>query len=291
MQIRIKKRVLPESNYSAIYVDGSTIRIPLDPQKEITELQWPEFYDVGINTLCYGACPYCYTCAISTGKNFENVPEKIQSFFGSMTENQRPFQVALGGSGEPTLHPDFYEICRCFYQLGITPNYTTNGMHLNKKDVLEATKEFCGGVAVTIHSHLEKHWRKAIDSLSSEKVRLNVHYVFSDEKSICQLDNLYYELRNRVEYFVLLPLMPVGFAKGAEPVNYSALASWLKNVYSNQDIAFGSQAYEFLQKHLEYEVSLYPPEIMSKYLIMDDNMNLYNNSFEMKIWKRNSKIC
>jgi len=281
----VKKRELPESNYSAVYVDGSTIRIPIDPQKEITELEWPEFYDVGINSLCYGSCSYCYTCATNKGENFNKILDKTWEFFGSMTENNRPFQVALGGSGEPTLHPDLPQLLRLYNDLGIVPNYTTNGMHLDDC-ILDATVNYCGGVAVTIHNHLEKHWRRAIRELNEAKVRLNVHYVVSDEESIFKLHNLYHELRGEVEYFVLLPMMPVGFASGADPVNYHALGLWMENVYQNKDIAFGSQAYEFLKKHPEYGCSLYPPEIMSKYLVMDDNMNIYNNSFDMKPWNR-----
>lgn len=89
----MKKRILPDSNYSAIYVDGATIRIPIDSEQEITELRWPEFLDIGINSICYGGCPWCYTCATNNGVNFMNIVKKAKDFFGSMTENQRPFQV------------------------------------------------------------------------------------------------------------------------------------------------------------------------------------------------------
>lgn len=192
---------------------------------------------------------------------------------------------AIGGSGEPTIHPSFPEFCQALYELGITPNYTTNGMLLTDR-VMEATVNYSGGVAISLHPHLERHWRRAINQLSEAKVRLNVHYIVSDEQSIMDLHRLYHELRGRVEYFVLLPMMPVGFAKDASPVNYHALGMWLENVYQNKDIAFGSQAYEFLKTKPHFGCSLYPPEIMSKYLIMDDDMQLYNNSFDMKPWRK-----
>ena len=83
----IKKRSFPESNYSAIYVNGGTLRMPIDTRKPIKELEWPEFYDVGINSLCYGNCPYCYTCATSKGKNFINIIGKIKHFFVEHTDS------------------------------------------------------------------------------------------------------------------------------------------------------------------------------------------------------------
>ena len=106
----IKIRVEESANYKGVFFQGKTIRIPLDKSKPITELKYPEFLDVGINSLCYGRCSYCYTCATSKGYNFSNILVKINDFFGRMTLNQRPFQVAIGGSGEATLHPAQYRI-------------------------------------------------------------------------------------------------------------------------------------------------------------------------------------
>ena len=78
-------------------------------------------------------------------------------------EEHRPYQVAIGGAGEPTLHPDFCEVLKTSRELDIMPNYTTNGMHLSDK-ILYATKEYCGGVAVSTHKHLK--WGKAVEKLS-----------------------------------------------------------------------------------------------------------------------------
>lgn len=271
------------ANYSSVFLNGKTLRIPIESAKPITELRFPEFYDVGINSLCYGKCPYCYTCATTKGKNFDNIIEKIYSFFGTMDLNQRPYQVALGGSGEPTLHDKFIEVLEAFNNLQITPNYTTNGMHLSK-EIINATKKYCGGVAITLHAHLEKVWRKGIETLLNNKIKTNVHIVVSDKESIDFLGDVYKEYNGRLDYFVLLPYMNVGFAENdPKKLNYDALETWLDNVYEFGNIAFGSNFYEFLKiRGKRYDVSLYPPEIMSKYLIMDDDMKIYNNSFECR---------
>ena len=41
-----RKRDEPEANYSAVFFNGRTLRSPIDPSKPITELRFPEFYDL-----------------------------------------------------------------------------------------------------------------------------------------------------------------------------------------------------------------------------------------------------
>ena len=46
-------------------------------------------------------------------------------------------------------------------------------------------------------------------------------------------------------------------------------------------IAFGSNLFGFLKDKARWDISLYPPEIMSKYILLDEELSLFNNSFEM----------
>lgn len=255
--------------------------MPIDPSKPVTELRYPEFYDIGINTRCYGGChKYCYTSAVSNGVNFPNVESHIETFFGNMTPNQRPFQVAIGASGEATLHERFKEVLRLFHDLGIVPNYTTNAMHMTD-EVMEATSRYCGGVAITLHRHLEKHWRDGIAKLKQANIRTNVHIIVSDEQSIKWATDIYSEFCSDIEYFVLLPYMNVGFAANhPKTIDYTGLGSWLDKVADEGKIAFGSGFYEWLKTHRKYDVSIYEPEICSKYLLLSDPIKIMNNSFE-----------
>lgn len=275
-----RTRKQPESNYSSVFINGKTIRIPLDKHKPITELAWPEFLDIALNSKCLAKCAFCYTDAKTTGINFTNIVNKIQNYFGSMELEQRPYQVALGGAGEPTLHPDFIKVLEAFHSLQITPNYTTNAMHLST-EIIEATKKYCGGVAVSLHPHLEKVWRKGIQLLLDNKIKTNVHIIISDKKSIDQFKQAYADYNGKIDYFVLLPYMITGRAPEAV-IDFDYLEETLKGITDQTNIAFGSNFYEFLKKTKSVNVCLYPPEIMSKYLIMDDKMQLYNNSFHMK---------
>lgn len=289
----MKIRQFPESNYKAIFTKGKTIRIPLDPSKKITELKFPEFYDLAINGsaekgMCRtGGCKYCYTSANKKGYYTKHAARKVYEYFYKMDENQRPFQWAIGGNGEPTEHPEFIDVLKVGYELGIIPNYTTNGVTLAPKNykLIEATKQYCGGVAVTCHSHLEFFWKQAVETLLSNNIKTNLHLVISDQKSIDNLISIYNQYNGKIDYFVLLPYMNVGFAaQNKQNIDFDYLENFLDNAKSFANIAFGSNFYPWLKnKGDKYNVSLYEPEILSKYIVFEDKkVRIFNNSFELK---------
>ena len=282
--MRIRREA--EANYNAVFIDGCTLRTPIDPTKPITELRFPEFYDISAGNKCVtGQCPWCYAAATKSGVHYTNLVAKVEKFFGTMTENQRPFQCAVGGEQEPLENPEIWDMMEKFRQLGIIPNYTTNGV-LVTDEVVEKTLKVCGGAAVTLHPHLEKHWRQAIHRLAAGKVKLNVHVIISDAASIDYTEKLYDEFveTGMVDYFVLLPYMNTGHAaKNPRQIAYDRLEKWLDRIYAQSRVAFGANFYNFIKARAnKYNVSIYPPEIFSKYLIMNEGMILANNSFEKR---------
>lgn len=276
----IKTRVFPEHNYKGIHINGKTIRIALDPKKPIDELLYPEFYDVSVTSYCEGNCPYCYQNSLDTNSHPINIIEKFKLFFEPMSENQRPFQIAFGG-GEPTTHPDFSKLIKVCYDMGITPNYTTNGMwvnfDLNKRRIIEATTlAYCGGVAVSTHTHLKKYWELAVKSYLKLDIFTNLHIIIGDRKSIDDFLKIYKKYKGMIKYFVLLPLTAQGRATESF-VDWSYFESNVDG--SPGDIAFGANFYPFLCKDpTRFKVSLYEPEIMSAYLDLKD-MKIFKSSF------------
>ena len=198
-----------------------------------------------------------------------------------MDINQRPYQVALGGAGEPTMHSEFDKVLETFKSIDIVPNYTTNGMHVSDR-IVDLTKKFCGGVAVTCHPHLERFWTKALDMYIEAGIKTNVHLIISDKASIDRIQYLQDRYNAKIDYYVLLPYMNYGFALNQpQTIDYTYLEQFLDDK-KLKNIAFGANFYEFLCKTMKWDVSLYPPEILSKYIIMDEAMHLYKSSFAVE---------
>lgn len=277
-------RQFSEKNYKAIFTDsGKTLHFKLDESKPYLELDFPEIMDVSINEKCFGACSYCYIEAVATGTNFDNVCEKAERYFGQMSLNERPFQIAIGGAGEPTIHPEFPRFLETIKSLGIMPNYTTNGMHLSPR-VLSATKQFAGGVAVTCHKHLKKHWESAIEKLANI-TRLNLHIIPMSIEDVDEFMLQFEKYKDVVEYFVVLPYQSVGFGGQLDTETiYQYLFAQIERLSEKEQkqIAYGAYFYEELLRRPQIKASLYEHGIFSKYMSLKDNGSLYNSSFEWK---------
>ena len=285
----IKIRQDKSANYKAVFFNGKTIRMRLDNSKPILTPTNPEIEDVAINSKCFANCNYCYTSATKFGYNFDNVVEKAQKVWGALPETERPFQIAIGGAGESTLHPDWAEFIKTTHSLGIMPNYTTNGMHTDST-ILQTTETYCGGVAISYHPHIEKVFHKAIADYSQIKTRLNVHVILGDDQSLKALQDIYDKYSNVLDYLVVLPYQAVGRGK---PIDTKSV--WLKafdwiNSVQSEKFAFGALFYNFLlENKVPLEMSIYEPEIYSGYRMMDDSyMTLRKSSYDLtpKIIKR-----
>jgi organic radical activating enzyme len=274
----MQTRTFPECNYRAIHQNGKTLRLALDPSKPITMLAYPEFYDVKVTSQCKGGCPYCYQSSTPGGTHCPSIVSRFSDFFSRLDKNQKPFQIAFGG-GEPTSHPQFISLLLACYNFGITPNYTTNGMWVHEpywKNILTATKRYCGGVAVSTHPHLEPSWRAAVDIYLQSEIHTNLHVIIGDRASIDTFAKIYREFTGRVKYFVLLPMS----AQGRSTEEFSDW-EYLKSAIdgSPRDVAFGANFHPYLCKDRDrFNVSIYEPESLSAYLDLE-TMKVYRSSF------------
>lgn len=289
----IKVRQYPEYNYHAVWCNLKTLRLGTGVAKELPPTH-SEFYDVSLGTKCNLECPFCYTNAKCSGRFYTDITKKAKLFFGSMEKNQKPFQIAIGSEGEPTIHPDFLKFIETIYDMGIVPNYTTNGisianLHLSRDtelmqralDILYYTEKYCGGVAVsanTWNSVIDEAWRKAVDILIHRDINVNIHYIIKDKQSVKDFIKIYDKYKNDVAYFVLLPLMNSG--RSTEKCSEDALEYLLQWDLDMNKIAFGAHFYDSLIKHKDkVKCWLYPPESLSKNLILDDTIKITASSF------------
>lgn len=280
----MKIRTYPGSNYKAVFLDGKTVRLKIDNDRPITATPTPELEDVAINSKCLAGCSYCYTSALRTGSNFDNIVGKAIGVWGALKPEDRPFQIAIGGAGESTMHPDWVEFVKTVSGLGIMPNYTTNGMHLSD-EILRTTEDVCGGVAVSWHPHIKKVFKPAIDKLSSIRTKLNVHVIVGEDGSLKDLQDIYDSYYDKIDYFVVLPYIPAGRAVKIDTGDvWKRTFEWI-NTVDYKKFAFGALFYDWLLKNrVDLPISVYEPEMFSGYRIMDDRYEkLFKSSYNLTL--------
>lgn len=265
----LKIRTYPEANYKAVFFNGKTIRQKHDYSLPFKPTPTPEIEDVAINSKCFANCSYCYTSATKLGSNFTDIVDKAKEVWGSLPENERPFQIAIGGAGESTIHPDWVNFVKTVRDLGIVPNYTTNGMHLSD-EILKATEEYCGGVAVSYHPHIKPVFERSLEKLSKINTKLNVHVIVGDMASFYDLKAMYKTYKDIIEYFVVLPYQAAGRAVPIETSEtWKQTFDWISTVQSEK-FAFGALFYDWLKNNnIALKMSIYEPELFSGYRLMD----------------------
>jgi len=220
---------------------------------------------------------------------------KIKSFTAlglPLVETFRPYQIACGSIGEPTIHPEFVEFLQAVFETGVVPNYTTNGIVLSDyrtqecKDLLEATKQFCGGVAVSFgNKKLHPHARVAIENLILYgECKVVIHHLISDKASVDDMINLAKEYKDRLHYHVLLPLMAHGRSKEGLQ---EGVFEYMYERCEEEDVtnlAFGANFAPQLIAHPDlFPVYEYPREIYSKNVLLQENKVIITpSSFNLK---------
>lgn len=287
----MKHRVFPESNYFAIQDNEYNIfRYRINGDIPIDRLEYPDVVDVSLGNYCTGGCPYCYASATKKGNLYAHVADKLDRWLGSMTPNQRPFQIAIGGGGEPTLHPEFCDVIKVIAAHGVVPTYTTAGFHLlrylydndtdaiNKiRQIIDVTKEFCGGVAVTAHSHLE--WQESVHLFLKHKIRTNIHVIIG--KTFNDIEYAKFVRNNfDVHTVVLLPFVPMGHGTKLKVDEEVIVAGALLG--QKPGYAIGAMYAPYIKRWpcLFEPYSLFDETKFSAYLELTDPPAFYKSSFE-----------
>ncbi|MGA3697029.1 radical SAM/SPASM domain-containing protein [Enterobacteriaceae bacterium TYF_5] len=131
----------------------------------------PELMDISITNWCDKGCTFCYKSSTNRGNHMKLSDYKLVI---DQAAEMGTFQVALGG-GNPNQHPDFIEILEYTRLKGIVPNYTTNGRGLSD-EVLDATKKYCGAVAVSAYPPYDET-EQSLFKLISMGVKVNLHFI------------------------------------------------------------------------------------------------------------------
>ncbi|EHP48114.1 radical SAM/SPASM domain-containing protein [Odoribacter laneus] len=179
----------PAEHYSTLFNKKTGLFVRIE-DKGFPEPFWaksgPELIDISITNYCSKGCIFCYRNSSIQGKHmiFEDYVDVIQQ-----AQNIGVLQVALGG-GNPNQHPNFIEILKETVSHGIVPSYTSNGIGLTS-NILKATKEFCGALAISAYEPYES-LEDLILFISQYKIKINIHFMldkFTIEKAISWLKN------------------------------------------------------------------------------------------------------
>ncbi|MCR5568781.1 MAG: radical SAM protein [Paludibacteraceae bacterium] len=137
----------------------------------------PELLDISITNYCEKVCPFCYRQSNREGQHI-----KLSDFFNIVNQAKElgVLQIALGG-GNPNQHPEFIKIIQAIRESGIVPSYTTNGMGLSD-EILEATKKYCGAMALSIYTPFdENYYKQVIDRIKTHSIRFNLHIILKSD--------------------------------------------------------------------------------------------------------------
>lgn len=209
----------------------------LDNGVETEELppmrSFPELIDIGImgscdagkSGLCRNAGVDCYQRGMLSHEKNMNLDD--YSSIISQCKG-RTFQIALGGAGDPNKHEAFAEILCITRENRIVPNYTTSGYGLTDEEI-ELTKKYCGAVAVSFYSNIDKYGNEnnpqtieTIERFVKAGCVTNVHYVLS-RKSIKEA---VYRVKNSmfpkgINAVIFLLYKPVGIASREYMIDYA----------------------------------------------------------------------
>ena len=186
----------------------------------------------------------------------------------------KPFQIAIGSTGEPTIHPEFCDFLKTVYESGVVPNYTTNGITIAKDNelsskILAFTREYVGGVAISFgNKSLRNYAHEAIYKLHKlGNTNINIHHIISDKESVDEFVAEWAHYGDSILYHVLLPLMPSG--RSSEGVTEGTF-EYLEEVIEKNNIknvAFGAHFIKNLRDS-KIKTWLYDEQSFSKNIIL-----------------------
>lgn len=174
---------------------------------------FPHLIDIGIMGHCtHGLSGACKKLGISCYQQGSTVNKPNMSFsvFRDIVRQceNRTFQFALGGRGDPNEHEQFEDILLECRNHAIVPNYTTSGFGLTDRQI-DLSADLCGRVAVSWYN--AEYSSSAIDRLYDRGHKANVHFVVTSasvQDAIDLLKNRY--LHEKAAAIIFLLYKPVG---------------------------------------------------------------------------------
>lgn len=210
-------------NYFFSKINGFTCRFGKELSDDPTYCPLgPEIADIEIGA---GACPKingknCAFCYKSNGGtvSYNMKLDEFKKLVDFMPKNLS--QIAFGITGVYS-NPDFFDIMSYAKSIGISPNYTTNGVDLDEA-AIDKTLELCGRIAVSCYEGAKEICYDTLKRVGerakalNKKFPCNIHIVLSKDTYGHVMDVLNDAKEGKIENLgaiVILRIKPVGRAK------------------------------------------------------------------------------
>ena len=275
----IKSRYGPDGTH--LFDRNTGLNILLDDEIPHSDI-WtksPRQVSIALTNICNLKCTHCYAPKSKAflDKNIVKQWMKELDLAGS-------FGIGFGG-GEPTLHPDFYELCQFGHnETSLAMTFTTHGHTLNDslvsliENCIDFTRVSMDGVGKTYESIRGCSFDKFLEKLSFLKGRVNfgINYVVNSQ-TIKDLDQaLQIAESYGASEFLFLPEEAVGLGNKIDAATLEQLSSWVSEYKGNIRLSISSvrkNSVNYL-KALDKE-----PEYLA-YSHIDANGYLKKTSFE-----------
>lgn len=170
----------------------------------------PELIDISISNHCTNQCSFCYreSRPDSSFMSLSDYEFILNSIYDIQWGNV--FQVALGG-GEPLEHPNFLDFLKLSRRYNIIPNFTTNGLHINRA-IVQDIKCLVGTAAISFPDILCIPSSNA-NIFIAGGIKTNIHFIL-DRESIIQgieiLEGLHNLILKGFNSIIFLTFKPTG---------------------------------------------------------------------------------
>jgi len=183
--------------------------------KAPTHSMGPELIDIKITDFCTKGCAYCYQNSNSAGKHADS--GYLSSLFWRLED---VLEFAIGG-GEPTAHPDFFELLKRSSWRGITPSFSTREVGwLWVPKLAQTVMEYGGSYALSMEDTGKKfagnlQLEDIVEQVAANKYKKPVLHIPVGAQSEWQLRQ---SLRDAMLY--QLPVVLLGFKSVGRGANF-----------------------------------------------------------------------
>lgn len=199
------------------------------PEREYSPA--PRNVSIALTNRCDLNCPFCFVPKDTFTLDFD----QLKGWLIELDENGT-LGVGFGG-GEPTLHPEFTEICRfAAEQTALAVSFTTHGHSLDKKN-LNALKRCVNfirismdGIGTTYEQLRNRSFHdllKRLADIRESGIRFGINYILNAKTFPCLDEATKIAESAGATEFLLLPEMPVCGSVGCTGDILKQLRDWV----------------------------------------------------------------